>query len=336
VSEGYRPLVTSDWVRETIPISGGPRQRKVLVMQAREAIREGSKSFSAASRLFDRKTRERVWLLYAWCRRCDDLADAQIKGGKLGDQSKAAKRVKAIRALTERALKGQPPGDPAFDSFGIVARETGITHTMADDVIRGFELDAEGWRPQSEADLMRYCFHVAGAVGVMMAVVMGVSPRDEETLDRACDLGIAFQLANIARDVMEDAAAGRCYLPAEWLAEAKIPPDKITHKRYRKKLAGLAERLAALAKQHRRASVSGTRKLSFRKRWAVLSAAGIYGAIATEVAKRGEHAWDQRVHTSRFAKAGFVARGFFRALLPAAKLKHPPEWNRQAMVAAEA
>lgn len=333
MSEGYRPLVTSDWVRETVPISGGKRQRRVLVMQAREAMRGGSKSFTAATRLFDRTTRERVWLLYAWCRRCDDLADAQVLGGKPGDQSKAIRRVSAIRTLTERALKGQAPGDPSFDSFGIVARETGITWPMAEDVIRGFELDAQGWRPQDEADLMRYCFHVAGAVGVMMAVVMGISPDDEETLDRACDLGIAFQLANIARDVIEDAGAGRCYLPAEWLAEAKIPPDKITHKRYRKKLAVLVQRLEALEKEHRRAALAGTRKFGFRKRWAIRAAAGIYGAIATEVARRGEQAWDQRVKTSKLAKARFVTRSFFRAMLPTRKLRHAPAWSRQEMVA---
>ncbi|WEK48413.1 MAG: phytoene/squalene synthase family protein [Candidatus Andeanibacterium colombiense] len=300
-------------------------------MQARETIRAGSKSFAAASRLFDRTTRERVWLLYAWCRRCDDLTDGQQGGGALGDQSRVKKRVKAIRALTERALSGQAPGDPAFDSFGIVARETGITPKMASDVIRGFELDAEGWKPQTEADLMRYCFHVAGAVGVMMAVVMGVSPRDEETLDRACDLGIAFQLANIARDVLEDDAAGRCYLPAEWLAELRIPPDKLRHKRYRKKLATLAERLAVLAKQHKRAALAGTKTLAFRKRWAIRSAAGIYGAIAVEVAKRGETAWDARVSTTKLAKARFVAGAFFRSLLPAPKLKQVPAWSRSAM-----
>ncbi len=69
-----------------------------------------------------------------------------------------------------------------------------------DDLIAGFALDTDGWRPRSQDDLMRYCYHVAGSVGCMMAIVMGVAPEDEATLDRACDLGLAFQLANIARD----------------------------------------------------------------------------------------------------------------------------------------
>ena len=75
------------------------RPRKELVEEAEEAIRKGSKSFAAASTLFDRHTRERVWLLYAWCRRCDDLADAQDHGGALGDQSDAQARLKAIARL---------------------------------------------------------------------------------------------------------------------------------------------------------------------------------------------------------------------------------------------
>src|SRR3546814_19241962 len=72
--------------------------------------------------------------------------------------------------------------------------------------------------------MLRYCYHVAGAVGCMMAILMGVDPGDEATLDRACDLGLAFQLANHARDISEDEAAARCYLPEEWLAEMDVPP----------------------------------------------------------------------------------------------------------------
>jgi phytoene synthase len=305
--------------------------RQELVEQARVAIRKGSKSFAAASRLFDRDTREKVWLLYAWCRRCDDLADAQDHGGALGDQSAAQKRLGTIRDLTAKAFAGEETGDPAFDAFGLVALETGITPQMADDVIAGFALDAADWRPRDEGDLMQYCFHVAGAVGVMMAVVMGVDPADEDTLDRACDLGLAFQLANIARDVKEDNAAGRCYIPLEWLAEADIPPGMHVRPVYRKELVGLVERLVTLSRIHERSARIGAGRLNFRQRWAVLSAAGIYGAIATEVKRQGEHAWDHRVHTSRSAKLGFVLKAFWEAFSPPPKAKEPPRWNRRQL-----
>ncbi len=318
-------------------IAGMTGNRTELVAYAREAIRNGSKSFAAASRLFDRTTREKVWLLYAWCRRCDDLADAQDHGGALGDQAGAQDRLATIRDLTAKAFAGEATGDPAFDAFGLVARETGITPAMAEDVIAGFALDAADWRPRSEGDLMRYCFHVAGAVGVMMAVVMGVAPSDEDTraqdtLDRACDLGLAFQLANIARDIKEDNAAGRCYLPTEWLAEADIPPGMHMKPNYRRELVAIAARLVALARVHERSSRIGAARLGFRQRWAVLSAAGIYGAIATEVARRGEHAWDQRVFTSRPAKLGFVLKAFLQAIAPP-PLTAKPEWNRRQLAA---
>jgi phytoene synthase len=207
---------------------------------------------------------------------------------------------------------------------------------MAEDVIAGFALDAADWRPRSEGDLMRYCFHVAGAVGVMMAVVMGVSPTDEDTLDRACDLGLAFQLANIARDIKEDNAAGRCYIPSEWMAEADIPPGLHIKPHYRKELARLAARLVALAKIHERSSRIGAARLHFRQRWAVLSAAGIYGAIAIEVARRGEHAWDHRVYTSRWAKLGFVLKAFLQAALPPPGDIAKPAWDRRALAASAA
>ncbi|MEO7915936.1 MAG: phytoene/squalene synthase family protein, partial [Novosphingobium sp.] len=221
-----------------------------LLSHGRDTIARGSKSFAAASRLFDRQTRERVWLLYAWCRACDDLADAQEMGGALGDQSGAQDRLATIRRLTELALAGEDTGNPSFDGFGVVARETGITRAMADDVIAGFALDAADWQPRTEADLLRYCYHVAGAVGVMMAVIMGVSPADDDTLDRACDLGLAFQLANIARDLNEDDAAERCYLPVEWLVEADIPPGEQMKPHFRAALVPLVHRMCELEKAY--------------------------------------------------------------------------------------
>jgi phytoene synthase len=304
-------------------------QREELIRQAQESIRQGSKSFAAASMLFDRDTRERAHLLYAWCRRCDDIADGQDHGGEMrGEGEDAMARVEEIRARTHRALSGERTGDPAFDALAIVAADCGLTQQMANDVIDGFALDAEGWRPRTEGDLMRYCFHVAGAVGVMMARVMGVAADDHDTLDRACDLGLAFQLNNIARDVWEDDAAGRCYLPVEWLAEADIPPGQHMKPQYRAQLVTLVGRLVDLAEQHEAAARLGAAKLRFRDRWAVLSAAHIYGAIGREVRNLGEQAWDHRVHTSRRQKLQFLWQGLQDAMRDPAPMDEMPRWTR--------
>lgn len=308
-----------------------PFDRPALVAHARQTIARGSKSFAAASTLFDRRTRERVWLLYAWCRACDDLADAQDMGGALGDQSGAAERLARIRHLTARALEGVPSGEPSFDAFAVVSAECGITAAMADDVIAGFALDAVDWQPRSEADLLQYCFHVAGAVGVMMAVVMGVAPGDEDTLDRACDLGLAFQLGNIARDVAEDDCAGRCYLPAEWLAEADIPPGEQMKPPYREALVGVVERLCRLAETYEASARIGAARLGFRQRWAVLAAAGIYGAIARKVAAARGAAWDHRVSTGTPEKLAHLARGWWQALPRRAPQGPRPAWQRRAL-----
>lgn len=330
-----RLLAPSRILRPPVRQVGGGREREQLVEDARAAIARGSRSFAAASRLFDRQTRERAWLLYAWCRRCDDIADGQEFGGKLELPEDAANLVQAIRVLTRRALDGEPTADPAFDAFGQVAQEAGLTMAMAEDVIGGFALDAEGWQPHTEADLMRYCYHVAGAVGVMMAKVMGVPDGDAETLDRACDLGLAFQLVNIARDLCDDDAADRCYLPLEWLAEADIPPGEHMKPAFRKQLVALVARLLDLADQHEAAARYGAHALSFRQRWAVLAAANIYGAIGRTVRARGEHAWDHRVTTSALQKLRFVGGALFEALRQPEEPARWPRWTRgEVMIAA--
>ena len=282
--------------------------RTALVAHARESIARGSKSFALASKLFDRQTRERAWLLYAWCRKCDDIADGQDHGGVMRGVADGQARLASMRALTDAALRGEPTGDPAFDGFGVVMRECAIPARYAHDLIEGFALDAEDWRPQSEADMLRYCYHVAGAVGCMMAVLMGVDPADESTLDRACDLGLAFQLANIARDIGEDQAAGRCYLPQQWLAEMHIPCGRHMEPGFRPQLVILARRLAGLAADFEASARHGTGALPSRSAWAVLAAAGIYGDIAREVDRRGDHAWDDRVVTPKSQKLGWVFR----------------------------
>jgi 15-cis-phytoene synthase len=286
--------------------------RAAIVAAARESIRRGSKSFGAASALFDRETRERAWLLYAWCRACDDLADGQDHGHG-SREADARAGIARITQLTKAALAGEGTGDPAFDALRIVAEECAIPHRFVWDLVEGFRLDAEEWRPRSEDDLYRYCYHVAGSVGCMMAVLMGVSPDDDATLDRACDLGIAFQLANIARDVEADDRIGRCYLPEEWLVEMDIPPGQHMKPPFRSRLTVLVQRLTRGAQDYAVSARHGTPALPLRSAWAVLAAAGIYGDIAVEVAARGDHAWDHRVTTSKWAKLRWIARAWRQA-----------------------
>ena len=287
--------------------------REALVATAGETIARGSKSFRLASRLFDRTTRERAWLLYAWCRHCDDLCDGQTLGHDARSVIDAQERLSLLRVGTQAALDGRPVGEMPFDALRLVAAECALPHPYVWDHIAGFELDARDWRPRSQADMIQYCYHVAGAVGCMMAVIMGVGPDDEDTLARASDLGIAFQLANIARDLADDDAIGRCYLPEEWLAEQDIPPGQQMRPEYRDRMAILARRLADLVETYEASARIGARKLPFRARWAVLTAAGIYGDIAREVARRGPRAWDSRVVIGRPAKLSWVARSWREA-----------------------
>lgn len=268
-------------------------ERQQLVAEAERIIREGSKSFRFASNLFDQATRERAWLLYCWCRACDDMADGQTLGHNAVAPADPEARLAFLRETTDRALASETIGIAPFDALRVVVAECSIPRRFIDDHLAGFALDAEGWRPSTGNDMLRYCYHVAGAVGCMMAVIMGVDPADEDTLDRAADLGLAFQLSNIARDLVEDHRVGRTYIPAEW--GATDPSDRIA-------LARHAERLAALVERYEASARVGAARLPFRARWAVLSAANIYGAIARKVVARGETAWDSRTVIHKPAK----------------------------------
>jgi phytoene synthase len=319
-----RLLAPSRILRPPVRQRGGGREREDLVAEARRTVMRVSRSLAFGSKLLDRATRERAWLLYAWCRRGNDIA----AGEELGDLRHAENVAQAIRVLTRRALEGEPTADPAFDAFGQVAHEAGLTMQLAEDVIEGFALDAAGWQPHSEEDLVRYCYHAAGAAAVMMARIVGVPEDDEETLDRAFELGVAFQLVHLARDLSDDDAAGRCRLPLEWLAEADIPPGEALKPRYREALVRFAARLLDLAETYDASARLGTPMLGFRQRWAVLSAANFHLTLAEKVRAAGAKAWDHRIAVSAIGKLGAALRGFMEALDPPLPLDRPVPWSR--------
>ncbi|MEM1410002.1 MAG: phytoene/squalene synthase family protein, partial [Pseudomonadota bacterium] len=198
-----------------------------LARKSAEAISKGSKSFAVSSLLFRPSMRRHAHMLYAWCRFCDDVIDGQNLG--FGDERAAgamsvpkASDLDDLWRQTEAVYAGKTPSTWQFEAFQTVALETGMPAQFAFDLLRGFEMDVGQQDYTNLEDTLRYSYHVAGVVGVMMAIVMGVSPDDNDTLDRASDLGIAFQLTNICRDVIDDAAIGRVYVPAAWLEEAGV------------------------------------------------------------------------------------------------------------------
>ncbi len=291
--------------------------RSHLVAAAYETISNGSQSFAMASRLFAPIVRERAWLLYAWCRAADDITDGQYLGKDASRQDDD--HVGGLSAQTQleqwtyAALDSDQDVPVPFAALRCVSREVGLPRQFIADHLAGFALDAGEWRPQDEQDLFRYCYHVAGVVGCMMAIVMGVDPRDEATLDRACDLGLAFQLINIARDIVPDAHAGRCYLPQVWLQKEGMAESDIPLPGHRAAVARMAERLIGLAHPYRVSARHGAGRLAPRSRLAVLAAEAVYGAIGDTVLTRGEAAWDQRAHIGTGAKLFLIAQALARS-----------------------
>lgn len=284
--------------------------REELVAAARECIEKGSKSFRAASRLFDPTTRDRAYLLYCWCRHCDDVADGQVYG--FGPAIRG--NISVLRGLTRRVIAGEEVDALPFRALGQLLSECPIPSRFLEDHLAGFALDELGWKPKSDDDLVNYCYHVAGAVGCMMAILMGVPPEEEETLRRAADLGIAFQLSNIARDIREDHKAGRCYLPLNWLEEFGVEPDELLAERNRPALIVMAQRLLEGIKIYETSARRGVSRLPFRCRLAVLAALRIYGAIGRRVNSLGSGAWDQRVTIGKARKLAFLIPTFAEAV----------------------
>jgi phytoene synthase len=265
-----------------------------VLAASRRTIARGSKSFHFASRLLPRPARHSAWLLYAWCRHCDDTIDAQVLG-----QAPATPRHDARRALallieqTDRALGEGPLDGPPFEALRQVARDHDLPARYVREHLRGFAMDVEGTQYTMVEDTVAYAYRVAGVVGEMMAWLMGV--RDRDTLDRAADLGIAFQLTNVARDVLDDAAVGRVYLPQAWLREEGLGPSDLTRTESRAALSRVVIRLLDEADRYYRSAADGIEQLGSREAWSIESARRIYREIGTEVRRRGPRAWDRRV-----------------------------------------
>ena len=276
-----------------------------VLVESRRAIARGSKSFFTASLLLPGKIRDSAHLLYSWCRYCDDCVDGQHLGFADGSERRPAPEVlDYLIEQTKRALAGDSVEAAPFSALARVVAQCQLPKAYPLTHLEGFAMDVRGETFETLDETIRYSYHVAGVVGVMMAWIMGV--RDRDVLDRGADLGIAFQLTNIARDVVDDAAAGRVYLPQQWLRELEIEPEDIAHPQGRSRLATVVTKLLNEAERYYESARVGIAHLPSRSAWSIATARLVYRDIGTRVRSLGSHAWDARVSLSLLRRLAWM------------------------------
>ncbi len=286
---------------------------KADLAACRTLMRGGSRSFFAAGLLLPKRVYEPATALYAFCRLADDAIDDAA-----GKQAALAQ----LRARLDRAYAGAPHDIPADRAFAAVASAHAMPRALPEALLEGFAWDSENRRYEDLPALQDYAARVAGSVGAMMAVLMGV--RTPAALARACDLGIAMQLTNIARDIGEDARAGRLYLPLAWLRSENIDPDAfLAHPAFSPALGRLTKRLIEAADFLYARAIPGIDHLPAACRPGIRAAGLIYAEIGKTLAATGYDSITSRAHVLTRRKAALLARSL-TALLPRADTAAAP------------
>ena len=269
----------------------------------RELMRGGSKSFFAASLLLPARVREPARALYAFCRVADDETDQSADPGTA---------VARLSARLDAIYEGRPGRALADHALAAVVDTFEMPRPLLDALLEGFLWDAQGRHYETLGELRAYAARVAGTVGAMMTVLMGV--RDEACLARACDLGVAMQLTNIARDVGEDARNGRLYLPRRWMREAGIDPDAwLAEPRFDPALGAVIARLLAVADELYARADHGIAGLPRDCRAAIRAARLVYAEIGRELERRGLDAVGSRAVVPTSRKLALVMRALMAA-----------------------
>ncbi len=275
----------------------------------RDMIKTGSRSFYAASLLLPEQIREAAYALYGFCRLSDDAVD--VENGENGAVARLRMRLDAVYG-------GQPIGEAADRCLADVVVRFGIPRAMFDALMEGFEWDVAQRTYLTLEDVEAYGERVAGSVGGMMAALMDA--RSPAMVERACDLGVAMQLTNIARDVGEDARNGRLYLPRNWMIEAGIDPDTwLASPVFTPKIGQLTARLLARADILYKRADQAIARLPATVRPAIYAARLLYAEIGNVVAAHKFDSVSTRARTSAARKAWLVGAAMQRAAKPMPK-----------------
>ncbi len=284
----------------------------------REAIRHGSRSFHTASLMLPAQIRDPALALYAFCRLADDRVDLT--------QDKA-RAVLDLRDRLDLAYAGRPRNAPEDRAFAAVVDTFDMPRALPEALLEGLAWDAEGRSYADFPALTGYCARVASAVGAMMCVLMRV--RDADALARACDLGVAMQLTNIARDVGEDAREGRLYLPLDWLDAAGMTPAQLfADPQPSPQIRQLVKRLLDKADWLYARSEAGMKSLPPSARTGMFAARYIYAGIGHDLRRAGHDSITRRAHTGAGEKIGWLMLAGVRAgaslVLPHSPLLYAP------------
>ncbi|HLN47512.1 MAG TPA: phytoene/squalene synthase family protein [Magnetospirillaceae bacterium] len=277
-------------------------------------LRGGSRTFYAASVLLPRRVRAPAIALYAFCRQADDAID--LGGARLDALSRLRERL-------DRAYAGRPLPLPADRAFADVVKRFAMPRALPEALLEGLEWDAAGRRYKTRNELYDYAARVAGTVGAMMCVLMGA--RRADLLARACDLGVAMQLTNIARDVGEDAREGRLYLPLQWLTDAGIDPEAwIVRPVFSDRLASVVQRLLAAADVLYERACAGIAALPADCRPGIYAARWLYAEIGREVERDGLNSVSRRAVVPLSRKAAALSAVLRSLAFPPPPSDAPP------------
>ena len=199
-----------------------------LLPEAQATINRVARSFALAARFLPRDVRDDINLLYLALRRLDDLVDLEAPSGS-AQRADAQQRLAAIRTWINTGAIADAGGDELAIFVDLQRRTPALPTDAIGAFLDGMESDLAGPVMESDADLDLYCYQVAGTVGRLMAALLGVRGGDDAQADRAARaLGAAMQRTNILRDIDEDLANGRVYLPATALRRVGLDPAAVS------------------------------------------------------------------------------------------------------------
>ena len=263
------------------------------------SLAQNGRTFHWARRFLGHTHGTNAARLYAFCRLLDDLADGDLPNGATRLQA-ISQDLNALEADNFASIT-----DPDMGHFAPFMKAQGLSYQALRHLIDGLLFDQGEVQLADEAALITYGYQVAGTVGMMMCPVL--SCHDEQATDFAIDLGIAMQLTNIARDVLEDAKMGRRYLPGSWVKGASpeaIYQGAMSHDEPMVTLIQTAlDKTLSLAERYYQSGLSGLAYLPKRAQFAIAVAALSYRQIGVQLRKQGMRWHEGRTVTSRLTKA---------------------------------